>query len=115
MIHAPRVQKDNIIATDLDIEFDVSVGSEYPENIVVYLDISAMSEGETLDLYGQPPGLSDYSDTILTTQVDLKTDESTVKRIMLKAADVGPLDKLKLIGSAGITDAENVAVTVISW
>jgi len=114
MIHAPRVQKAQILAGTLTREFEVSVGSEYPETVVIFLEISALSGAEVLDFYGQSPGMSDYADTVLTTQIDLKANESTTVRTMLLATTSGPLHNLKLVAQ-GIAAAETVDITVISF
>jgi hypothetical protein len=123
MIQA-RVQEYPIIAGALTISFDLGQknsghvssvpGKEYPESIVVYLDISAMDGAETLNFYGKGAGMDAYSDTVLTTEVDLNAAASTMVRVMLKAADVGPLESLKLV-ALGVDGSETVDVTVISW
>jgi len=93
----PRVQTGQILAGTLTLEFDMNTGSEYPENVVVFLTNSAMSAGETLNFLGQSPGMSDYADTVLATEIDIKAAESTTVRQVLAATSTGPLDKLKLV------------------
>jgi hypothetical protein len=124
MIKPVKIQTGQLIAAGvLTLEFEMKgrdpVSSDpailYPENIVIYSTISAMSGSEVMDFYGQAPGMSAYAATVLTTQINLKTAESTVVRTMLKAADVGPLDKLKIIANAEVTGAEVVDLVIISW
>jgi hypothetical protein len=110
----PHVQTAQILAGTLTREFTMAVGSDMPENVVVFLTISAMSGSEVLDFYGQSPGMSGYADTILATQINLKTDESTTVRTMLVATTTGPLYKLKLIAT-NIAAAETVDIVVVSW
>lgn len=110
----PRVQSAQILAGTLTREFDMNIGTDYPENVVVFLTISAMGGGEVLDFFGQSPGMSGYADTILTTQVDLKANDEDVIRVMLVATTTGPLDKLKLVAQ-GVAAAETVDIVVISW
>jgi hypothetical protein len=110
----PRIQSAQILAGTLTREFDMNTGSEYPENVVVFLTISAMSGSEVLDFYGQSAGMSGYADTVLSTQINLKTDESTTVRTMLVATTTGPLDKLKLVAT-NIASAETVDILVLSW
>jgi hypothetical protein len=112
-----------IAAGDLTLEFEMSArkpnssdpAKDYPENIVIYSTISAMSGSEVMDFYGQAPGMSAYAATVLSTQINLKTAESTVVRTMLKSDDVGPLDKLKIVANAEVTAAEKVDLVIISW
>jgi hypothetical protein len=124
MMKPVNIQTGQLIAAgDLTLEFEmmgrdlnsVVPSNSYPENIVIYSTISAMSGSEVMDFYGQAPGMSAYAATVLSTQINLKTDESTVVRTMLKAADVGPLDKLKIIANAEVTAAEKVDLVIISW
>jgi hypothetical protein len=110
----PRVQSAQILAGTLTIEFDMNTGSDYPENVVVFLTISAMSGSEKLDFYGQSPGMSDYADTVLATQIDVKAAESTTVRTMLVATTTGPLDKLKLVAT-NIASSETIDILVLSW
>jgi hypothetical protein len=110
----PRVQSAQILAGTLTREFDMNIGTDYPENVVVFLTISAMSGSEVLDFFGQSPGMSGYADTVLSTQIDVKAAESTTVRTMLVATNTGPLDKLKLVAT-NIAAAETVDIVVISW
>jgi len=121
MIHVPKISTAQILAGTLTVTFDLTEwsgdntpGTVYPENIVVYSTISAMSGSETLDFYGKAPGMDDYAATVLTTQIDVKAAESTVVRTMLKAADVGPLSDLKLIAT-NIAAAETIDFVILSW
>ena len=121
MIHVPKIQTAQIKVGVLTVTFDLTERSKdskpgviYPENIVVYSTISAMSASEVLDFYGKAPGMSAYSDTVLTTQLDVNAAASTVVRTMLKATDVGPLSDLKLI-AADVAGAETIDFIVLSW
>jgi hypothetical protein len=111
----PRVQTGQILAGTLTLEFDMNIGSDYPENVVVFSTISAMSSGETLNLYGQSPGMSGYADTVLTTEIDLKAAASTTVRTLLVATTTGPLDKLKLVANANVAASETVDFVILSW
>lgn len=110
----PNIQTAQILAGTLTREFTMAVGSDMPENVAVFLTISAMSAGETLDFYGQSPGMTGYADTILATQIDVKAAESTTVRTMLVVATTGPLYKLKLVAT-NIAAAETVDIVVVSW
>jgi hypothetical protein len=110
----PRIQSAQILAGTLTREFDMNTGSEYPENVVVFLTMSAMSAGELLDFFGQSAGMSGYADTVLSTQIDIKAAESTTVRTMLVATTTGPLDKLKLVAQ-GIAASETIDILVLSW
>lgn len=110
----PNVQTGQILAGTLTLEFDMNIASEYPENVVVFLTCSAMSAGETLNFYGQSPGMSGYADTVLATEIDIKAAESTTVRQVLAATTTGPLDKLKLI-ALNIAAAETIDFVIISW
>ena len=110
----PRVQTGQILAGTLTLEFDMNVGTDYPENVVVFLTNSAMSGAETLNFYGQSPGMSDYADTVLCTEIDIKAAESTTVRQALAATTTGPLDKLKLV-ALNIAAAETIDFVVLSW
>lgn len=110
----PNVQTGQILAGTLTKEFEMMVGSDAFENCVVFLTISALSGSEVLDMYGQSPGMTDYADTVLTTQIDLKAAESTTVRTMLVATTTGPLQKLKLVAT-NIAAAETVDIVVLSW
>ena len=114
MIRPTRVQTAQILAGTLTREFDMNVGSEYPENVVVFLTMSAMSAAEVLDFFGQSPGMSDYADTVLCTQIDVNAAASTTVRQLLVLSTTGPLDKLKLVAQ-GIAAAETIDIVVISW
>ena len=92
----------------------MNVGTDYPENVVVFLTCSAMSAAETLNFYGQSPGMSDYADTVLCTEIDINAAASTTVRQMLINTTTGPLDKLKLI-AANIAAAETIDFVVLSW
>jgi hypothetical protein len=110
----PRIQSAQILAGTLTREFDMNTGSDYPENVVVFLTISTMGGGEVLDFFGQSPGMSGYADTVLTTQIDLKANDEDTIRTMLVASTTGPLDKLKLVAQ-GVAAAETVDILVLSW
>ena len=114
MIRPTRVQSARILAGTLTREFDMNVGSEYPENVVVFLTISAMGGGEVIDFFGQSPGMSDYADTVLCTQIDLKANDEDTVRQLLVLSTTGPLDKLKLVAQ-GVAGVETVDIVVISW
>jgi hypothetical protein len=110
----PRVQTGQILAGTLTKEFEMMVGSDCPENVVVFLIISAMSGSEKLDFYGQSPGMSDYADTVLATQIDIKAAESTTVRTLLVASTTGPLYNLKLVAT-NIASSETIDIVVLSW
>jgi hypothetical protein len=114
MFIRPNVQTGQILAGTLTKEFKMMVGSDAPENVVVFLTISAMSAGEVLDFFGQSPGMSGYADTVLSTQIDVKAAESTTVRTMLVASTTGPLLNLKLVAQ-GIAAAETIDIVVVSW
>jgi len=124
MMKPVTIQTGQLIAAgDLTLEFEMmgrdpnnpSPQNTYPENIVIYSTISAMSGSEVMNFYGQAPGMSDYADTVLTTEIDLKANDEDVVRTMLKADDVGPLDKLKIVANAEVVGAEKVDLVIISW
>ena len=110
----PRVQTGQILAGTLTLEFDMNIGTDYPENVVVFLTCSAMSGSETLNFYGQSPGMSDYADTVLCTEIDIKSAASTTVRQVLTATSTGPLDKLKLV-ALNIAAAETIDFVILSW
>jgi len=114
MIKKPRIQSAQILAGTLTREFELNVGTDYPENVVVFLTCSAMSAAEVLDFYGQSPGMSDYADTVLCTQIDINAAASTTVRQLLASDTTGPLDKLKLVAQ-GIAAAETIDIVVVSW
>jgi len=94
----PRIQTGQILAGTLTLEFDMNTGSEYPENVVVFLTNSAMSA----------------ADTVLATEIDIKAAESTTVRQVLAATSTGPLDKLKLV-ALNIAAAETIDFVILSW
>jgi hypothetical protein len=110
----PNVQTAQILAGTLTREFKLMVGQSCPENVAVFLTISAMSAGEVLDFFGQSPGMSGYADTVLATQIDVKAAESTTVRTMLVSTTTGPLLNLKLVAQ-GIAASETIDIVVISW
>jgi hypothetical protein len=110
----PKVQSAQILAGTLTQEFKMMIGQDAPENIAVFLTISAMSGSEKLDFYGQSPGMSGYADTILATQIDVKAAESTTVRTMLVATTTGPLLNLKLVAT-NIASSETIDIVVVSW
>ena len=114
MIIRPRVQTAQILAGTLTREFEMMVGSDAFTNVAVFITNSAMSAGETLNFYGQSPGMSGYADTVLTTEIDIKAAESTTVRTMLVVADTGPLLNLKLV-ALNIAAAETIDIVVVSW
>ena len=114
MMIRPRVQTGQILAGTLTLEFDMNIGTDYPENVVVFSTMSAMSAAETLNFYGQSPGMSDYADTVLTTEIDVNAAASTTVRTMLINTTTGPLDKLKLV-AANIAAAETIDFVILSW
>ena len=110
----PNYQTAQILAGTLTREFTMAVGSDCPENVAVFLTMSAMSGGEVLDMTGQSPGMTGYATTVLTTQIDINAAASTTVRTMLVATTTGPLYKLKLVAQ-GIADAETIDIVVVSW
>ena len=110
----PNVQTAQILAGTLTREFTMAVGSDMPENVAVFITNSAMSAGETLNFYGQSPGMTGYADTVLTTEIDIKAAASTTVRTMLVATTTGPLYKLKLV-ALNIAAAETIDIVVVSW
>jgi len=110
----PRVQTGQILAGTLTKEFEMAVGSDFPENVAVFLTMSAMSSAETLNLFGQSPGMTGYADTVLTTEIDINTAASTTVRVMLPATTTGPLWNLKLV-ALNIASAETIDIVVVSW
>ena len=112
MMIRPRVQTGQILAGTLTLEFDMNVGSDYPENVAVFLTTSALSGAETLNFFGQSPGMDDYGDTVLATELALGA--SATVRQMLVATTTGPLDKLKLV-ALNIAVAETIDFVILSW
>ena len=110
----PNVQTGQILAGTLTLEFDLAVSAQVPENVAVFMTISAMSADETLNFYGRSPGMSGYAATVLCTEIDIKALESTVVRQLLVASTTGPLYKLKLV-ALNIADAETIDFVVVSW
>ena len=110
----PNYQTAQILAGTLTREFTMAVGSDCPENVAVFITNSAMSGAETLNFYGQSPGMTGYADTVLTTEIDIKAAESTTVRTMLVASTTGPLYKLKLV-ALNIAAAETIDIVVVSW
>ena len=110
----PNIQTGQILAGTLTLEFEMNHGTDYPENVVVFLTCSAMSGAETLNFYGRSPGMTDYADTVLCTEIDIKAAESTTVRQLLVATSTGPLDKLKLI-ALNIAAAETIDFVILSW
>ena len=110
----PNYQTAQILAGTLTKEFTMSIGSDVPENVAVFITNSAMSGSETLNFYGRSPGMTDYADTVLTTEIDIKAAESTTVRTMLVATTTGPLYKLKLV-ALNIAASETIDIVVVSW
>jgi hypothetical protein len=114
MFIRPKVQTGQILAGTLTKEFKMMIGSDAPENVAVFLTISAMGGGEVLDFFGQSPGMADYADTVLATQIDLKANDEDTVRTMLVVSTTGPLLNLKLVAQ-GVAAAETVDIVVVSW
>ena len=110
----PNYQTAQILAGTLTREFTMAVGSDCPENVAVFMTMSAMSAGEVLNFYGQSPGMTGYADTVLATEADINATASTTTRTMLVASTTGPLYKLKLVAE-GIAAAETIDIVVVSW
>lgn len=110
----PNIKTGQILAGTLTLEFDMNVGTNYPENVVVFLTCSAMSAGETLNFFGQSPGMTDYADTVLATEIDINAAASSTVRQVLAATATGPLDKLKLV-ALNIAAAETIDFVILSW
>ena len=123
-MYRPRIQQKQILAGTLTRTFNLNRGSDYPEHVFVILSISAMSAGETLDITGKAPGQATYLTAIVTAQIDLKANDSDVIMLDLSpgiqptdgvATIVPPLDELLFTASAGVTAAETVDITLITW
>ena len=114
MANKARMITGQILAGTLTVEHKLGDrgGIQVFDNIWLLLTVSAMSAGETLNMYGKFYGSNAYRTAVLAAQIDINAAASTV--ITQDLSGLGPIYQIKLV-AANIAGAETIDYSIVCW